>query len=214
MFAPLFTDREDAGRRLAQRMEGHRFKAPVVLAVPRGGVVVGDQVSRRLGAPLDLIIARKIGAPGQPELAIGAVVSDADVCLIDERAVAYLGVSSEYLETEVARQQEEIARRLQLYRDDRPPPEVANRTVIVVDDGIATGYTMRAALTGLRRRAPRQLVVAVPVAPPSVGEELRDYADEVVCLATPDPFVAVGVWYENFEQTTDEEVRRLVRGPL
>lgn len=215
MIQPLFADRTEAGhqlgRVLAARQEAGLLPSPLVLAVPRGGVVVGVQVAHALGAPLDLVLARKLGAPGQPELAVGAVVSGSAQPLLDERALDYLDVPADYLAEEIDRQREEIDRRLRLYRGDAPPVEVAGQTVIVVDDGVATGYTIRAALSSLRERGPRHLLAAVPVAPAGTAASLADVADEVICLATPEPFYAVGVWYARFEQTTDDEVWELLR---
>jgi predicted phosphoribosyltransferase len=205
-----FLDRHDAGRQLAAALERFRGPQTVVLGVPRGGVIVAAEVARALNAPLDVVIARKLGAPFQPELAIGAVVSGGQR-LLDEPSIRYLEVPPEYLEHETARQLAEIDRRLEVYRDGRPPVQVGGKTVILVDDGIATGYTIRAALVALRSQAAARLVVAVPVAPPTSCEELRRLADEVVCLKTPEPFLAVGAWYRNFEQNTDEEVTRLLR---
>jgi len=210
MYGQQFRDRGEAGRLLARELERFRGPDTVVLGVPRGGVIVAAEAARALCAPLDVIIARKIGAPSQPELAIGAVVSGGQR-LLDEPAIRYLRVRPEYIDQETRHQLEEIERRLQLYRGDRPPVDVRGKTVIVVDDGIATGYTMRAALVGLRNQGAGRIVVAVPVAPPSTCEELRRLADEVVCLRTPEPFLAVGAWYEDFEQTTDEEVQQLLR---
>jgi putative phosphoribosyl transferase len=207
----IFADRREAGERLAEALARFRGPGTLVLGIPRGGVVVAAEVARALEAPLDVVIARKIGAPGQPELAIGAVVGGGEgIRLLDEVALRYFNLPAEYIERETERELAEIDRRLREYRGDRPPPEIGGRTVIVIDDGIATGYTIRAALTGLRRLEPRLLVVAVPVAPSSAPRELAAVADEVVCLETPEPFLAVGMWYENFEQTTDEEVRRLL----
>ncbi|MCC2672711.1 MAG: phosphoribosyltransferase, partial [Armatimonadetes bacterium] len=167
----LFRDRTEAGRRLAVELE--RFRAPdtLVLGVPRGGVVVAAEVARALEAPLDVVIARKLGAPQQPELAIGAVISGGGR-LLDDYAIRYLRVSAEYLEAETARQQEEIRRRISDYRGAEPAPELRGRTVIVVDDGVATGYTIRAALIALREQEPARLIVAVPVAPAASLEEL------------------------------------------
>lgn len=208
--ARIFQDRTEAGRLLAEALEPYRGPDTLVLGIPRGGVVVAAEVARALGAPLDVVIARKIGAPTQPELAIGAVVSGDHLRLLDDDAIRYLRVPEEYIERETDRQFAEIARRMQLYRGDRPLPEIRSRTVIVVDDGIATGYTLRAALAGLRRLAPARLVVAVPVAPPSTCAEMRAHADDVVCLETPEPFMAVGAWYEDFDQTSDTEVKHLL----
>ena len=205
-----FQDRIEAGQRLARALMHLRGPDTVVLGVPRGGVIVAAEVARALEAPLDVVLSRKLGAPDQPELAIGAVVSGGQR-LLDDTAIRYLGVPLEYVERETERQLEEIQRRVELYRGGRPAVDIRGKTVIVVDDGIATGYTVRAALVGLRNQEVGRLVVAVPVAPGSTCEDLRRLADEVVCLNTPDPFVAVGAWYEDFEQNTDGEVIRLLR---
>jgi predicted phosphoribosyltransferase len=210
MLDSIFHDRTDAGRQLAAELDRLRGPDTLVLGVPRGGVVVAAEVARALDAPLDVVIARKIGAPHQPELAIGAVVSSGGR-LLDERAISYLRVPPAYIEAETARQQEEIRRRIADYRGSHPAPELRGRTVIVVDDGIATGYTIRAALVALREQQPARLIVAVPVAPASTCEDLRDVADEVICLRTPEPFLAVGAWYEDFDQTSDAEVIHLLR---
>lgn len=209
----LFYDRRDAGRQLAQALaaRGYAGDGLLVLGIPRGGVVVASEVARALDGPLDVVMARKLRAPYQPELAIGAVVSGDHLTLIDETLARATGAPREYLEEEVRHQRAEIERRLRAYRGDRPPPDVRGRTVIVVDDGIATGYTFRAALEGLRRQHPARLVAAVPVAPAESLTSLRQFADDVVCLATPEPFLAVGVWYEDFSQTTDEEVIALLQ---
>ncbi|HTE20175.1 MAG TPA: phosphoribosyltransferase [Armatimonadota bacterium] len=206
----VYKDRVDAGRKLAAALEQFRGPDALVLGVPRGGVLVGAEVARALDAPLDVVIARKIGAPHQPELAIGAVVSGDHIRVLDEAAIRYLQVPPEYIEAETARQLEEIRRRVEYYRSGRPNPDLRGKTVIVVDDGIATGYTIRAALLGLRRLEPARLVVAVPVAPASTTADLGALADDVVCLQTPEPFRAVGVWYDNFEQNSDEEVVALL----
>jgi len=206
-----YRDRIEAGEKLAVALQAHRGPDTLVLGVPRGGVVVAAPVARALGAALDVMIARKIGAPMQPELAIGAVVSGVGAPLLDEHTIRYLGVSPEYVERETAQQQAEIRRRVEYYRAERSEPDMRGKTVIVVDDGIATGYTIRAALEGMRRLEPARLVVAVPVAPPGALHPLDGVADEVVCLQTPEPFRAVGLWYHDFEQTSDEEVAALLR---
>lgn len=201
----VFEDRVDAGKRLAQALEEYRGRDLVVLGVPRGGVVVADEVARALGAPLDIVVARKLPAPGNPELAIGAVAADgADV--IDPMASLYPGVTPGYIERVKAEEMAEIDRRLQAYRGDRPPLDVAGKTVLVVDDGIATGSTVMASLRSLKKRGPAELVLAVPVGPPSSIERLRGEADRVVVLQTPEPFFAVGEWYQRFDQVSDEEV--------
>lgn len=176
-----------------------------MLGVPRGGVIVAAEVAKDLKAPLDVIISRKIGAPFNPELAMGAVAPDGTV-LYDERLMGVFGLKREALEEEVARQLEEIRRRERLYRGERKPPEYEGRTVIVIDDGIATGFTLRAALRSIGRHRPKKLVLAVPVAPPEVLAGLGGEVDEVVCLETPDEFYAVGQFYSDFSQTTDQEV--------
>jgi predicted phosphoribosyltransferase len=207
----MFRDRMEAGRMLAEALTRFRGPQTMVLGIPRGGIVVAAEAAAALGAPLDVIIARKIGAPMQPELAIGAVISGDHLRILDRPTIEYLQVPREHIEQETSRQLDEISRRMTLYRGDRPMPDLRGKTVIVVDDGIATGYTIRAALQGLRRLDPGRLVLAVPVAPPSVCQELRELADDVVCLQTPDPFLAVGYWYDDFEQTTDAEVRELLQ---
>lgn len=201
----MFENRVEAGRRLASALEKYRGEDVVVLAIPRGGVVVGFEIAQALRAPLDVIIPRKIGAPGQPELAIGAIAGD-DVRVLDEQSIEYLGVSGAYIDAEVEQQRREIARRWQLYRGARPFPSVEGKTVLLVDDGIATGYTTVAAARLLRRHRPKKLVLAVPVAPPEGVKRLRLEVDELVVLETPEPFFSVGSWYYAFEQTTDEEV--------
>lgn len=204
-----FKNRQEAGRLLGEACRELDAPSPLVLAIPRGGVVVGAGVARALGAPLDVIVPRKIGAPHNPELAVGAVGPDGEV-LVEEDHLRYLGVSREYLAAETARQLGEIARRLRVYRGDRPAAEVRGRSVFVVDDGVATGLTMKVALRSVRSRGPSRLIVAVPVAPPHSWAELLREADQGVCLHQPEPFYAVGQFYIDFEQTSDEEVKALL----
>jgi predicted phosphoribosyltransferase len=180
-----------------------------VLALPRGGVPVAYEVARRLGAPLDVFVVRKLGLPGHEEFAMGALASGG-VIVVDRPVIQSLGISSGAIEAAIAREQAELARRERLYRGDRPPLDVTGKTVILVDDGLATGSTMRAAVAGLRQRGARRIVVGVPIASPDTCEDLAREVDDIVCAATPEPFVAVGLWYENFEQTSDEEVRQLL----
>lgn len=208
----MFTDRKDAGRRLATALkELHLESPPVVLAIPRGGVPVGFEVARALGAPLDIIVARKLGAPGQHELGLGAIVDgDHPQSVLNEEIIKELGVSPEYIKTEIDKELKEIRRRQSTYRKGRAPVDVAGRTVILIDDGIATGGSIRAALRGVRRLGPTKVVLAVPVAPSDTVESLRPEADQVVCLDTPEFFFAIGEFYEDFGQTSDEEVIELL----
>lgn len=200
----IFADRVEAGELLAKALVQHAGTSCVVLAIPRGGVIVGEVVARALGAPLDVVVPRKIGAPGNPELGIGAVAPG--VRVLDASAVSLLRVSETYLEREIAAQEAEIERRQHAYRDGRPAHPVAGKVAIVVDDGVATGGTAVAALRWARAQAAARVVLAVPVAPPQTISRLEDEADEVVALETPEPFFAVGEWYRDFDQTTDQEV--------
>jgi putative phosphoribosyl transferase len=206
----LFADRVNAGKSLVSALRDLVDKDAIVLAIPRGGVVVGFEVAKALGLPLDVIIPRKIGAPGQPELAIGAVTEDGTV-LLDESLVERLQVSDYYIKEESEAQKVEIQRRLKLYRGYVPYPSLANRDVILVDDGIATGSTMKAALASVRKRGAKTVVVAIPVGPLSTITELEQEADRVVCLHTPESFYAIGQFYRDFAQTSDEEVTRLLQ---
>ena len=210
----MFTDREQAGRRLGEALRRFASRDPVVLGLPRGGVVVAAGVARALSAPLDIVVVRKLGAPSHKELAIGAV---ADVggprVLLDPFTAARTGASREYIEREVGEQVAEIHRREGVYRAGREPVECRGRCVIVVDDGIATGASVRAALRAVRSRSPDWLVLAAPVAAPESLEALRTECDELVCLLAPEHFRAVGEFYEDFAQTTDDEVVRLLGVP-
>lgn len=206
-----YADRRDAGRVLAAALASRCQQAhdTVVLALPRGGVPVGFEVARRLGAPLDVFAVRKLGLPGQEELAIGAVASGG-VRVLNEELVAALGIPRSVIDAVTAVETRELERREREYRAGRPPLDVTGRTGILVDDGLATGSTMRAAVAALRRRAPRRVVVAVPIAPPSTCAELATEVDDIVCAVTPEPFFSVGQWYVDFSQTTDDEVRELL----
>jgi putative phosphoribosyl transferase len=206
-----FADRSEAGRRLAERLGRLEGERAVVLALPRGGVPVACEVARALAAPLDLVLVRKIGAPFQPELAIGAVVDGEHPELVVNRdLVEACGIPESYLESERRRQLEEIERRRERYLAGRARAPVQGRTAIVIDDGIATGATMEAALRATRRRQPRRLVLAVPVAPPDTIERLRPEVDEAVCLLTPASLGAIGSFYRDFRQLDDEEVIALL----
>jgi predicted phosphoribosyltransferase len=205
-----FRNRTDAGRQLAEKLAAYANRPDVlVLALPRGGVPVGFEVARELGAPLDVFLVRKLGVPGYEELAMGAVATGG-VRVLNDEIVRGLGISEHEIDAAAARELQELARRQRLYRGDRPLPDIAGRTVILVDDGLATGATMRAAIAAVRQQQPARIVVAVPTASPDTCEELKAEADDVVCAMTPEPFLAVGHWYEDFTQTTDDEVRELL----
>jgi putative phosphoribosyl transferase len=209
---PLFADRRDAGRQLAAVLKRFKGKNPLVLAVPRGGVPVAFEVARALEAPLDLVLVRKIGAPLQPELAIGAVVDgDHAEVILNREILEMLDISDDFVGHEAARQLKEIERRRKVYLADRSRPPIKGRTAIVVDDGIATGATVRAALVAVRRSAPKRLVLAVPVAAPETLERLRRDVDDVVCLEIPEEFFAISQFYMDFPQLTDSEVTDLLR---
>jgi putative phosphoribosyl transferase len=206
-----FADRRDAGRRLAARLAHLKDRRPVILALPRGGVAIGFEIAVALEAPLDIVLVRKIGVPWQPELALGAVTDGAAPdTFIDRDLAARLDIPDSYIEDETRRQLLEIARRRNSYCAGRPPTEIAGWTAIVVDDGIATGATMRVALRAVRRRGPARLVLSVPVAPADMPETFRDEADEIVCLDMPSPFRAIGFFYRDFHQLTDAEVTELL----
>lgn len=207
----MFTDRRDAGRQLASELARYKDEAPVVVALPRGGVPVGYEVARALRAPLDVMIVRKLGAPGHEELGIGAVVDgDEPRAVLNDDVLRVVDVSREYLDEEIARQLVEIRRRQARYRHGRRPAPLAGRTVIVVDDGVATGGSVRVALQAIRRARPARLVLAVPVAPPEALAALRSEVEDVVCLVAPEVFGAVGRFYDDFEQTSDDEVTDLL----
>ena len=204
-----FRDREDGGRQLAARLAGRAWHQPLVLALPRGGVPVGAEVAEALGAPLDVIVARKIGAPGHEELGVGAVAEGLDEPVVADTA-ARLGIGADEVRALAPRARAELARRVATYRGDRPLPGITDRDVILVDDGLATGVTAEAALRALGARGPRHLVLAVPVCSPAAARRLRARCDEVVCVAAPEPFRAVGHWYRRFDQTSDAEVLELL----
>lgn len=205
-----FSNRIEAGRRLAESLKEFAGDGGVVLAIPRGGVVLGYEIAQKLHLELDVIVPRKLGAPNNPELAIGAVAEDG-TAILDDNLVAYLGVNEDYILRESERQKLEIIRRLKLYRQGAPPLSIKGRNVIVVDDGIATGSTMKAALASLRKQGVKKIVVSVPVGPPSTIGELGKMADKVVCLHMPEYFEAIGQFYGDFSQTSDEEVIDLLR---
>jgi len=210
--AKIFTHRTDAGRQLAAALERFKSAKPVVLALPRGGVPVAYEVAKALDAPMDLVLVRKIGAPWQPELAIAAVVDGGrPETVINQDIVDQLNIPPSYIEEQAAAELEEIERRRQRYLADRPRVDVAGRTAIVIDDGIATGATMEAALHATRRAGPKRLILAVPVAPPETIERLRAEVDEIVCPQSPKPFGAIGLFYAEFHQLSDDEVVDLLQ---
>jgi len=201
----VFLNREDAGRQLAALLGHLRDAAPMVLALPRGGVPVGYEIARELDAPLDVFLVRKIGAPGHRELGIGAV-AQGGLTILNESAIAMLGVSQQAIDQITAEETAELERRLRRFRGDQPPVDVRGRTVILVDDGLATGVSAAAAIRALQRLEPARIILAVPVCAPETAESLRPEVDSIVCVQMPENFLAVGYWYRNFEQTTDEEV--------
>jgi predicted phosphoribosyltransferase len=207
----VLKDRHEAGRMLASRLMSYANRPDVVvLALPRGGVPVGYEVARSLNVPLDIFVVRKLGVPGHPELAMGAIASGG-VRVLNDDVVRGLRIPQQLIDAVTAREQQELERREREYRDGRPPLDVRGRTVILVDDGLATGSSMRVAARALRAKQPARIVVAVPVAAPSTCEAFASEVDEVVCAVTPEPFWAVGQWYKDFGQTTDEAVRDLLR---
>ena len=205
-----FRDRTEAGRLLAKKLTAYKNRPDViVLALPRGGVPVAAEVAGALGAPLDIFLVRKLGVPGHEELAMGAIASGG-VRVLNDDVVQYLRIPDRVIDEVAAEEQQELERRERLYRGDRPPLDVRGRTVILIDDGLATGSTMRAAALALHEQRPARIVVAVPVAAAATCDEFRGEVDGVVCALTPEPFYAVGLWYEDFSQTTDGEVRELL----
>jgi len=205
----LFHDRADAGRQLARSLLDFSGRDVVILALPRGGVPVAAQVARSLGAPLDVFIVRKLGLPGHEELAMGAIASGG-VRVLNDEVVQVYGIPERIIDEVTERERRELERRERDYHGQRPPPEVAGRTVILIDDGLATGSTMRAAVRALRLLDPRRIIVAVPVGAPPTCAMLGAEADAIVCLAMPEPFLSVGSWYEDFSQTSDAEVRAVL----
>lgn len=206
----VFRDRADGGKQLGERLKGRALRNPLVLAIPRGGVATGLALARELDAELDVVLSRKLRAPLQPEYAIGAISEDGHVTLNPGAAEA-TGTTREYLEEEKRHQLSEIARRKKLFRAVRPEASIAGRSVIVTDDGIATGSTMIAALQAVRAQEPYELIMAIPVAPPDRLEQVRQLCDEIVCLLMPEDFCAVGRFYEEFNTVEDEQVVRMLR---
>jgi putative phosphoribosyl transferase len=208
---PLFRDRAEAGRILADRLQTILASRDIlVLALPRGGVPVGFEIAQALHADFDAFLVRKLGVPGREELAMGAIASGG-VRVLNQPLIEQLGIPPSVIDRVTEREQREIARREALYRDGRPSLSPANRTVVVVDDGLATGATMLAAVRALRRQKPERLLVAVPVASREACDQIREHVDQIVCADMPEPFQAVGIWYKDFSQTTDEDVRQLLQ---
>lgn len=208
--ATVFSDRREAGRKLGNRLRRYRERGDViVLALPRGGVPVGFEVARALKAPLDVLVVRKLGFPGDEEMAMGAIAT-AGTRVLNRDVIAALGIAQDVIDKVIAKEEQELLRRERLYRGDRAPPYLEGRTVIVVDDGLATGATMRAAVMALRDKHPARIVVAAPVGSREICEAMKAVADEVVCVTMPRYFVGVGSWYSDFSQTSDDEVRSLL----
>lgn len=207
----MFRDRKDAGIQLAEKLRPYKDRElTVVLALPRGGVVTGAEIARYLNLPLDVLIVRKIGFPGQREFAIGAV-SETDTVILNQSIISEYDVSKDYIQDEIAKQKEEIARRVELYRGGKRIIEIEGRTVILVDDGVATGATVKAAIATLKKEKINRLVAAIPVAPPDSANELKEMVDEFICLEIPWDFQAVGNFYDDFEQVTDTEVVEILQ---
>lgn len=207
----MFNDRRDAGIQLALKLKEYRDKEGVlVLALPRGGVVTGYEIAHYLNAPLDIVIVRKIGFPGQPELGIGAV-SETGAVVLNQFIISTYGVYKDYIEGEISRQKEEISRRVKFYRKGKGLPDLREKTIIIVDDGVATGATMKAAISTLREEKLTKLIVALPVAPLDMAQELEQMVDEFICIETPVDFMAVGAHYRDFTQVSDEEVVELLQ---
>lgn len=209
----IFRNREHAGELLAEPLSQLNLnkKETIILAIPRGGVVVGSVLAKKMDLPLDIIVTRKLGAPGNPELAIGAINSHGGA-IEDKELISKLGISKEYLASEQLKEREEAKRREEVFRRDKPVLELAGKTVILVDDGVATGSTMKATINSVRDSLPSKIMVAVPVAAIEIAEELRKEVDGLIVLATPSPFQAVGQFYENFPQVSDQEVIRFLKG--
>ena len=205
----LFRNREEAGRRLAKALEGFKGRDTVVLGIPRGGVVVANEVAKALGARLDVVVTRKIEAPGEPEYALGAVTQEGEV-IMDRQAAESLGASPAYLDDQVRKKREEVRERMERLRGSAPYPDLRGKVVVIVDDGIATGSSVGAAVMSVRKRNPREVVVAVPVAPRDALEVLKEEGAKVVCLETPGPFLAIGEFYGDFDQVEDLEVKRIL----
>jgi len=207
----MFYDRYEAGQKLASALKNYKSKNDVIiLAIPRGGVVVGFEVTKALGVPLDIVVARKIGAPGNAEFAIGAVSEKGDI-ILNEESISEYQISRDYIKKEAKNQRQEVKRRLAEYRGGKEPANLKDKIVIIVDDGIATGASIKAAISSVKADAPKKVILAVPVAPPDTIEELKKEVNKVVCLEAPETFFAVGQFYQIFDQTSDEEVKEILK---
>jgi putative phosphoribosyl transferase len=204
-----FTDRRDAGKQLAARLTHYRDAAPIILALPRGGVPVAHEVARALRAPLDVLVVRKLGVPWQPELGFGAV-TEGEIAYVDQNMCGLLGLGDEQIEEITKRKRKEVETRVRRFRGNIPPPTLRDRTVIIVDDGVATGGTARAAIQAVREQAPRRIIFAAPVAAAQAAIRLSALVDECVCVETPEDLWAIGAWYEDFEQVSDGEVAAIL----
>lgn len=206
----LYKDRYDAGQQLAEKLLKYKEENPIILALPRGGVVLGYEIAKKLNAPLDIIVARKIGAPLQPELGVGAIAPKG-VRILNNELIRTLGISELQIEQIIEKETIEMNRRIELYRGELPQLDLDGKTVIIVDDGIATGISDKAAILSVKHFFPKKIILAVPICPPYAAEKFRQYVDEFLCLIQPSDFYAVGAYYENFEQTSDEEVIDLLK---
>jgi putative phosphoribosyl transferase len=205
----IFKDRVEAGRKLAEALKRYRGKDIVVLGIPRGGVVVANEVAKELEAPLDIVVSRKIEAPGEPEFALGAVTQEGEV-IMDRQAAESLGATPQYLDDQIRKKREEVKDRMRMLRGDAPYPELEGRTIIIVDDGIATGSSVSAAVMSVKKRRPKEIIVATPVAPKDAVETLSEDNTKVVSLETPRAFLAIGEFYQDFGQVEDIEVKRII----
>jgi len=205
----IYKNRQDAGHQLAEKLMKFKEENPVIIALPRGGVVTGYEAAKMLNAPLDVMITRKLGAPFQPELGIGAIAPN-DVRILNLDAIRFLGISKDEMEEIIQRETKEMHRRLKLYRGDLPPLDLSGKTVIIVDDGLATGVTAGVAVLAIKQMTPEKIILAVPVSPPDTAEKFREEVDEFICLSEPPDFFAVGQYYYDFDQVTDDEVISLL----
>lgn len=209
----LYKDREDAGRKLAQELDVYKDENPIIIALPRGGVTIGYEVAKMLNARLDVMVVRKIGAPSQPEFGIGAIAPN-EILILNTEAISYLRTSKIEIEQIIEQETAEMQRRINLYRGDKPPLDLSEKTVILVDDGLATGVSAKAAILSIKQMNPKKIILAVPVSSPDTADKFRKEVDELVCLHEPVGFYAVGAYYDNFDQVTDEEVINLLETSL